>query len=291
MHEFGGDHTEMKVDVLRRYLTAYMTVMKKQPYFLLWYIDAFAGSGTRIEVIPEKEDLFGYSPARTRIFEGSAKIAMGLDRPFNRYRFIEAHRGRRNDLQKVSAEFAGLDAECLPGDANQEITKLLSTPEWRGVSNNRGVIFLDPYGLGVDHSTIKAIAQTKKLDVWYLFSLQGVYRQAAHDPNKIDLRKNERLSKIFGREDWRELFYQKEIITDMFDGEREQVYRISYQQMPSVIKGELERVFPAVSEPLPLPRHKMPPQFLLYFCVSNPAKAAIETAQRIANHIIGRAGN
>ena len=45
-HAFGGDWTAVKLAVLARYLAAYATALKKQPFAKL-YIDAFAGSGYR----------------------------------------------------------------------------------------------------------------------------------------------------------------------------------------------------------------------------------------------------
>ena len=41
---FGGEHTRRKLDVIAKYLAAYVTVMKKQN-FRLFYVDGFAGSG------------------------------------------------------------------------------------------------------------------------------------------------------------------------------------------------------------------------------------------------------
>ncbi len=41
---FGGSWTKEKLDILQRYLNAYTTALKNQP-FRLWYIDAFAGTG------------------------------------------------------------------------------------------------------------------------------------------------------------------------------------------------------------------------------------------------------
>lgn len=43
---FGGDWTEQKLEMLRKYLVAYATLMNKQP-FRFAYIDAFAGTGER----------------------------------------------------------------------------------------------------------------------------------------------------------------------------------------------------------------------------------------------------
>lgn len=44
IQSFGGEHTRRKLDVVEKYLTAYVTVMKKQD-FRLFYVDGFAGSG------------------------------------------------------------------------------------------------------------------------------------------------------------------------------------------------------------------------------------------------------
>src|SRR5690606_41679286 len=45
-HGFGGPWTEEKLDRVTRYLQAYTTALKNQP-FQLMYIDAFAGTGYR----------------------------------------------------------------------------------------------------------------------------------------------------------------------------------------------------------------------------------------------------
>lgn len=43
---FGGGWTKQKLKVLRKYLSAYTTALKRQP-FKTAYIDAFAGTGYR----------------------------------------------------------------------------------------------------------------------------------------------------------------------------------------------------------------------------------------------------
>jgi hypothetical protein len=43
---FGGDWTEKKLGVLEKYLTAYTTALKNQPFKKV-YMDAFAGTGYR----------------------------------------------------------------------------------------------------------------------------------------------------------------------------------------------------------------------------------------------------
>ncbi|MDE0205517.1 MAG: three-Cys-motif partner protein TcmP [Candidatus Tectomicrobia bacterium] len=53
---FGGPWTQEKLDILRRYLDAYTTALKNQP-FTLTYIDAFAGAPTMQIPKPEYRKL------------------------------------------------------------------------------------------------------------------------------------------------------------------------------------------------------------------------------------------
>jgi three-Cys-motif partner protein len=49
-HLFGGDWTEVKLARLDKYLKAYRTIFTgnvKARYFKTWYVDAFAGTGSR----------------------------------------------------------------------------------------------------------------------------------------------------------------------------------------------------------------------------------------------------
>jgi three-Cys-motif partner protein len=281
-------HTEIKIDVLTRYLRAYVGVMKKRQYFDLWYIDAFAGSGSRIEIEPARNDLFGVKPAQERVFEGSAARALQLAPGFSHYRFIETKRTRIEELERVAAKYpAARDVICLEGDANDRLRELLTTPEWVDPGNRRGVIFLDPYGLNVPLETVKVIARTRKLDVWYLFSIEGFCRQCAHDPEAVDLDKDACLSRILGRQDWRELVYRHKPRPDLFDPGRTEPVRSTYSTLAAVFTEALRNEFPHVSDPLPLPVRERPLKFLLFFCVSNPSRRAIQIASDIADYIIG----
>jgi xylan 1,4-beta-xylosidase len=45
MNQFGGDWTQIKIDIVEDYARAYLTIMRKHPYFKTIYFDGFAGSG------------------------------------------------------------------------------------------------------------------------------------------------------------------------------------------------------------------------------------------------------
>ena len=53
-------------------------------------------------------------------------------------------------------------------DANSYLIDLCTNYRWE---YHRAVLFLDPFGMQVTWDTIKAIAGTEAIDLWYLFPL------------------------------------------------------------------------------------------------------------------------
>lgn len=45
-HEFGDQHTELKLSIIEKYLKFFTTALRGK-FNELWYLDAFAGTGTR----------------------------------------------------------------------------------------------------------------------------------------------------------------------------------------------------------------------------------------------------
>src|SRR5215208_4586774 len=127
-HSFGGPWTERKLKCLRDYLNAYRTIFTGNPrarYFRTWYIDAFAGTGSRSTASAYAPLLDIYDDTEAREYQdGSAKIALGLTSPFDRYLFIEKSPKRAGELRRViKEEFLPLDNRCeiRTGEANAEI--------------------------------------------------------------------------------------------------------------------------------------------------------------------------
>ena len=120
---FGGPWTERKLKCLRDYLNAYRTIFTANPkarYFRTWYVDAFAGTGTRATATDSTPapllDIYEDRDANTEAQEyqdGSAKIALGLPSPFDNYLFIEKSRKRVGELQSViRSDFSQLFDRC-----------------------------------------------------------------------------------------------------------------------------------------------------------------------------------
>ncbi len=251
---FGGQWTVKKLDAVEKYLRAYTTALKNRP-FNLTYIDAFAGSGRWLP--PQKNtrqgELFDIEP-----MDGS--VICALKKPFHSYLLIEKESQFIDRLNEVIKDNGKDSAAVIKQDAN----KVLPLYCDRMKPKDRAVCFLDPYGSEVEWNTLKAIADTGKIDMWYLFPYSNLLRSSKLSGS------NERLRKLLNLEPGR---------LDLGDGDIDSHW--------SVIKQQFETIFPAVAEkPLILRNSKKAPMFMLCFAISNHDERAQKIALRMAQHIL-----
>jgi three-Cys-motif partner protein len=284
-HSFGGSWTEEKLDVLRGYLSAYTTALKNTP-FKKGYIDAFAGTGYRnaSEDRASLPDLVDDEPQS--LLEGSARIALRTDPPFDGFVFIERHSRRRAELEAMRREFPQHQdrIQVRGGDANEQIRRICRAP-WK---ERRAVLFLDPYGMQVEWKTIEAVAATKAIDMWLLFPLGiGVNRLMTKTGDIPDSWRY-RLNVLLGTEDWFDEFYKVETSTNLFGQEENTVVRASVETIGRYFNDRLRSVFADVAkEPLVLRNSRGSPLYLLCFAAANEKGAPI--AVRIAESQLAKA--
>jgi three-Cys-motif partner protein len=290
---FGGPQTDFKLDVLRQYLAFFTTVLKRQD-FELWYIDGFAGTGQRLveRIISHEEPLWRLGPPvieHERV-PGSSLIALETSPRFDRFIFIEKHQRRYRALEALCRAHPDRDIDLRQGDANALIKEICRTTKWRGPGapkrGIRAVLFLDPYGMNVEFDTLKTIRDTRAIDVWYLFSLSGIYRQAARSKPKLTPAKREAITRILGTAEWEEKFYADAGGSDLFGGAIEGYRTADVDAIEAYVRGRLATVFPKVTNPLRLHNAANAPIFSLFFAMSNPDPSAIGLAMRGANHIL-----
>jgi three-Cys-motif partner protein len=180
-HNFGGPWTEIKLDAICYYLECYTKALSQRK-FDLWYVDAFAGTGDRTS---ERltGGIFENAPMR-RVAEtlpGSAKRALNVRPPFRHFIFNENDPKHRRALLAIKEANPSLDIEIVGDDANAAIAEIFSRAVWRrgAFGSARAVVFLDPYALQVNWATLELLADTRCVDVWYLFPLHDVTRQLA----------------------------------------------------------------------------------------------------------------
>jgi three-Cys-motif partner protein len=289
-HAFGGDWTEEKLTRLSKYLNAYRRIFTSNPnasYLKTWYVDAFAGTGSRTAL---KNEASAFSlmeetyedPESSGFRDGSPRKALSLDSPFDRYLFIEQSKKRITELESsIVRDFSNLASRCdlQCGDANKFLCEWCKARDWR---KERAVVFLDPYGMQVEWSTVQALGTTKGIDLWYLFPL-GVARMLTHD-GVIEDSWRKRLTTLFGTSDWEERFYRVDVTPTLF-GDKEMLQRdATVENIQSYINERLLTSFHAVADSLVLRNSKDSPLFALCFAASNERGAP--TAIKIAKSIL-----
>lgn len=290
-HFFGGMHTETKLSCLRHYLSAFSTALSDKGFGRI-YIDAFAGTGSRAEVRAALP-MLGTDEATIVTTEGSAAIAMATTPSFHHIVLIEQDAVKAAALRRLASVSPSQPVRVREGDANRIVTHICERTAWRGrgtVGNGiRGVIFLDPYGMEVNWTTVEAIAATEALDCWYFFPLAGLYRNAPRDPLKLDQTKINALNRVLGTSDWRTAWYesaapQYDLLGELIASERRNVdvdaiEKYVGERLSSIFKG-------AVLPPLRIRNASGAPLASLFFAISNPAPAAVKLASKIAGHIL-----
>ena len=293
-HRFGGDWTSQKLEVLRQYLTQYRLIFRKAPraqYFLTIYVDAFAGSGERIDSEQDGAiaDLIGDpdEPDRTAYKKGSASIALELADPFDQYCFVEKSAIRAMELQTMIAQrHAMLAPRCTVAqdDANSFLQKWAKETDWR---RNRTVVFLDPYGMVVEWNTIASLAATKAIDLWVLFPVGAGVNRLAHRERQPPREWEVRLTSIFGTEEWQSRFYAPSPQRDLFDSNSGVIKDASFQRIGEFFLERLQTVFTGVARnAMPLENSRRNAMYWLCFAAGNPRGAP--TAIKIADYLLSQ---
>lgn len=284
---FGGPWSLIKVGLVEKYLRAFNTALRLKPGpdrpFKRVYIDAFAGTGsfTFLDDLPLIEEV-----EATRIFEGSVKRALAAIPPFDELYFVELDPKKVMSLRAA----AGNDhrVTTIEGDANTEIPNLLSRLDWK---MRRGVIFVDPCGPEGNWDMLRAIAATKSLDMWWLFPVSAVYRNAPRNPTDLTPDKRAMVARCLDDIHWEKDLYkpkpqsrQTSLFTE--DDRASEQDRIPVGEIENLVTKKLRQIFSHVENPAPLCGPSNAQLFSLFFAVSNPSRLAIKAASSIARDLL-----
>jgi three-Cys-motif partner protein len=99
-----GTWSEAKLELIRKYGTAYSTILSNRPRLTHVYIDAFAGAGMHV------------SRKTGELVQGSPIQALEIDPPFAEYHFIDTD-GEKVEALRLAAR-ARTGVHIYQGDAN-----------------------------------------------------------------------------------------------------------------------------------------------------------------------------
>jgi three-Cys-motif partner protein len=289
-HEFGGDWTTDKLERVRKYLCAYTTIFlgnRRARYYTTTYVDAFAGTGHRADAERAEAGAGLFEPEpdsdREAYKKGSARIALEVEPPFDRFIFIERAAARAADLQQLAAEFAPQPnaVTIVQGEANGFLREWCEATDW---SRHRAVVFLDPYGMQVEWATLEALAGTQAVDLWYLFPLGVAVNRLLTRSGPPPEQWSNLLTRIFGTPGWQAPFYPTHHQNTLFGVQSVQEKDVNLDQIGKFFVERLKTIFSKVAgNPLPLRNSTNTPIYLLCFAAANPkgASLAVKIAQDI----------
>lgn len=266
MKKFGGDWTRDKLDMLQKYLDAYTTALKTQPFRLI-YIDAFAGTGF-ISIRDKDEDAKSF-------IEGSALIAEKIDnRPFDELLLVEKDIEQYTMLSERTLNDKRI--RTYNRDANDFLQNL--DRNWK---QNRGVLFLDPFATEIEWSTIEKVASFKALDTWILFPVMAVSRMLQRGGMPNDQCASV-LDRVYGNDTWKTLYKPRKDLWGDSTNEREK----GANKLIQIYKDRLRDLYGErfMERSASLSNSTNAQLFELMFCVGHPSASRL--AKKIAGHIV-----
>lgn len=275
---YGGVWTLRKLNILSKYLDMYTRALKGQRFKLV-YIDAFAGTG-QVPIPTHAEDFIDDPVV---FIDGSATIALKItDKKFDRLIFIESDPKYCASLEKIRQENPDRDIRIENWDANSFLRDRLQMnwAQWRGV------LFLDPYSMQVEWSTLEKVARLHALDIWVLVPLSSVARNLPLSGTQVEIfeKPAKLMKRFFGDESWKKL-YKPSPQLSFFDDEVYQ--RVSgVDGIQKIYKENLYRLFGDrfLGESIVFRNLKESPLFEFMFCAGS--SRGVNLAKRFVEYVL-----
>ncbi|HYQ86959.1 MAG TPA: three-Cys-motif partner protein TcmP [Bacteroidota bacterium] len=261
-----GYWSEIKLDILTQYASAYSTILSKQknPTLRHVYIDAFSGAG------------FHVKKADGNLVWGSPTSVLLIDPPFREYHLIDLDRGNIEVLEeqvksRTKGPYDPNDVYCYNGDCN----KVLLTdvfPRVRYDKYVRGLCLLDPFGLHLDWSVVQTAGNMKSIEIFLNFPIMDINRNVLRrDPTQIDVIQSNRMTRFWGDESWRNSAYSSE--GDLFGNEE----KTTNQALAKSFKERLVSAagFAYVPDPIAMRNSKGAVLYYLFFAAQRPVAEKI----------------
>jgi three-Cys-motif partner protein len=261
-----GLWSEVKLEILRQYASAYSTILSAQtktPLFHV-YIDAFAGAGKHLSKTTGEPVL------------GSPLNALAVEPHFKEFHLIDIRRERTDNLRDLIGSRE--DVFIYRGDCNDVLLRDVF-PRVRYDQYRRGLCVLDSYGLHLDWNVIATAGQMRRLEVFLNFPVQDMNRNVFwRNPEGVDQTQIRRMNLFWGDESWRDVAYDSTWnLFGLPEKEPNDIIAAAFQRRLKEVAG-----FEYVPEPLPMANSKGAIIYYLFFASQN------STGEKIARQIFAK---
>jgi three-Cys-motif partner protein len=264
-----GYWSELKLEIIEKYASAYSLAFSKHNYLHYVYVDAFSGPGRHI------------SRTTGNLVSGSPEIALKIRPPFKEFYFIDINGDKVAELRKTVINRP--EAHILEGDCN---IRLLNDvfPNLDYKKYKRAFCLLDPYGLNLNWDVIFQAGHMKSIEILLNFPVMDINRNALWiNPEKLKPSYIERMNLFWGDKSWQNVAYAQQLD---FEGHIK-LKKLRNEDIAFAFKKRLELVagFAYVSQPLPMRNSTNAVVYYLFHASQKPV------AKNIIEHIFNKYRN
>lgn len=256
-----GYWSELKLEIVEKYGSAYTSAFANQRNLKKFYVDAFSGAGVHL------------SRRTGAQIEGSPARALKVSPPFDHFYFIDMDPDKTNHLATLCA--GRTDVDIHTGDATSYLTKTL-LPTIRYEKFNRALCLLDPYGLHLDWDVMRQAGQSRAIDMFLNFPVMDMNRNAIwRNLGQAPQDGIERMNRFWGDESWKQAAYAESPQQNLFSGP--DLIKQSNDAIVAGFRERLKRVagFAVVPEPMPMRNSNNAVVYYLFFASQKPVAQEI----------------
>ena len=244
-----GYWSELKLEIVRKYASAYSTILSAQKAASLYhvYIDAFAGAGEHL------------AKGTGELVPGSPLNALRVEPPFREYHLVDILPEKIEHLKKLAG--SKKNVFVYQGDCNQILLQDVF-PRVRYEDFRRGLCILDPYGLDLNWELMRRAGTMRTPDIFINFPVADMNRNVLwRNSERGDARQRDRLNAFWGDDSWKDIAYRTD--TTLF-GEPE---KQSNDVIAEAFRSRLRKVagFARVPKPLAMRNTRGAIVYYLFF--------------------------
>lgn len=273
-----GYWSEIKLDIIKDYASAYSRIMSSQtsPPLYHLYIDAFAGPGKHI------------LKSTGKFVPGSPENALLIQPPFREYHFIDLDRQKIESLENMAGTRG--DVHIHLGDCNKVmLDKVLPNAKYEDY--RRALCVLDPYGLHLDWEVIFTVGQMKSVDIFLNFPVADINRNVLlRKPEGVSSSQINRMNRFWGDDSWREEAYSPSPQMKLF-GEKEDEEKVSNEMIAEAFRRRLKKAAGFANVPAPIAMRNTQNAIVYYLFFASHKPVAENIVQDIFNKHKDRRGS
>lgn len=253
-----GYWSEIKLDIVREYASAYSRILnsQKKPNLHYIYIDAFAGAGKHV------------SKSTGEYVPGSPLNALLVKPPFKEYHFIDLSKQKIQSLEQIAGDRE--DVFLYHADCNQVMLEEV-LPRARYEDYKRALCLLDPYGLHLDWKVIHKAGQMRSVDIFLNFPIADMNRNVLlKKPQSVQASQIKRMNSYWGDDSWKDIAYKESNQMQLF-GETEHE-KVKNEAVAEAFRNRLKNVagFKNVPNPMAMRNTQNAIVYYLFFASQKP---------------------